>query len=141
VPQHLRGACLFRPRSTARCRLGSLADISGLPTHVRFTLKSGHVLCTSACPLCAISGDRALDARFKEWGCRAPRKLLSLHDLSPTPSKHLTQCLPAFRHPRAQVKLCVGSQSLPKAGRACGIRARGGAGQVCVPSPHSQWDG
>jgi len=94
--------------------LPSKADMCGAQVHVRFV---------------------PLDARFKEWGCRVPRKLLFLHDLSPTPSKHLTQCLPAFRHPRAQVKLCVGPQSLPKAGRACGIRARGGAGQVSYLHP------
>src|SRR5262245_26120943 len=37
-------------------RLGSKADICAAKSHVRFTPESGHVRCTSACPLWANSG-------------------------------------------------------------------------------------
>ena len=37
-------------------RFGSKADICGAKDHVRFTPESGHVRCTSSCPLCAKSG-------------------------------------------------------------------------------------
>jgi hypothetical protein len=43
---------MFRPD----VRFGSLADICGAKRHVRFTPNSGHVQCTSLCPLCANSG-------------------------------------------------------------------------------------
>ena len=39
-------------------RFGSKADICSAIGHVRFTPKSGHVRCTSACPLSANSGHR-----------------------------------------------------------------------------------
>src|SRR5262249_18555926 len=38
---------------SAYVRFGSKADICIAPAHVRFTLKSGHLPCISACPLCA----------------------------------------------------------------------------------------
>jgi hypothetical protein len=37
-------------------RNGSLADIEGRPTNVRFTPKSGHRKTLLGCPLCAKSG-------------------------------------------------------------------------------------
>ena len=37
-------------------RFGSKADICCAQAHVRFTLNSGHVQCTSQCPLSAKSG-------------------------------------------------------------------------------------
>ncbi|MGB8613255.1 MAG: hypothetical protein WCD60_16705, partial [Pseudolabrys sp.] len=37
-------------------RFGSKAGICAAISHVCFTLKSGHVQCTNACPLCAKSG-------------------------------------------------------------------------------------
>ena len=40
----------------ADVRFGSKADMCGAKWHVRFTTKSGHVQCTSRCPLCANSG-------------------------------------------------------------------------------------
>jgi hypothetical protein len=40
-------------------RFRSQADICSAKRHVRFTPKSGHVRCTSACPLCAISDQSA----------------------------------------------------------------------------------
>ena len=42
---------------------GSLADILRCPRHVRFTPESGHLQCTSVCPLSAHSGHR--DVKFK----------------------------------------------------------------------------
>ena len=42
----------------ANVRFGSEADICGAKGHVRFTPRSGHVQCTSLCPLCANSGHR-----------------------------------------------------------------------------------
>ena len=45
-------------RHLKRChvRFGSKADICAAISHVRFTPKSGHVRCNSACPLSARSG-------------------------------------------------------------------------------------
>jgi hypothetical protein len=43
-------------RALLDVRFGSLADISHCNRYVRFTSKSGHVRCNSACPLCANSG-------------------------------------------------------------------------------------
>ena len=40
----------------ANVRFGSLADILRCGRHVRFTPESGHVRCTTLCPLCAKSG-------------------------------------------------------------------------------------
>src|SRR5262249_21157475 len=39
----------------------SKADICTAPAHVRFTPKSGHLRCSSACPLWAKSGHIAVD--------------------------------------------------------------------------------
>ena len=60
VPQHLRGACLFRPRSTARCRLGSLADIGASDSMFALPSKADMCCATTRCPLCANSGHCAL---------------------------------------------------------------------------------
>src|SRR5262245_40824958 len=43
-------------RSKTDVRFGSKADICAVKRHVRFTPESGHVRCTSACPLWANSG-------------------------------------------------------------------------------------
>src|SRR5262249_31446510 len=40
-------------------RFGSKADICTAPAHVRFTPESGHLQCSSQCPLWANSGPRA----------------------------------------------------------------------------------
>ena len=45
-------------------RFGSKADIRAAKRHVRFTPKSGHVRCNSACPLCANSGHHAFDGNY-----------------------------------------------------------------------------
>jgi hypothetical protein len=45
-------------RETANVRFGSKADIRAAKSHVRFTLKSGHVRCNLECPLWANSGHR-----------------------------------------------------------------------------------
>ena len=41
-------------------RFGSYADIATSLQDVRFTPKSGHVQCNSACPLCANSGHQGV---------------------------------------------------------------------------------
>ena len=41
-------------------RFGSKADMCSAQADVRFTPKSGHVQCTSVCPLCAKSGHWSL---------------------------------------------------------------------------------
>ena len=41
-------------------RFGSKADICSARRYVRFTPKSGHVQCNSACPLCANSGHSSI---------------------------------------------------------------------------------
>ena len=40
-------------------RFGSKADICSAKRHVRFAPESGHVRCSSSCPLCANSGHSA----------------------------------------------------------------------------------
>ena len=45
--------------NTTDVRFGSKADICSAKAHVRFTPKSGHVRCTSQCPLSANSGHSA----------------------------------------------------------------------------------
>ena len=49
---------------TADVRFGSLADICSANRHVRFTPNSGHVQCTSRCPLSANSGHRPAKSWF-----------------------------------------------------------------------------
>jgi hypothetical protein len=49
-----------RHRREPNVRFGSLADILRRGSHVRFTPESGHLQCTSLCPLCANSGHLAL---------------------------------------------------------------------------------
>ena len=44
--------------ATSMFRFGSLADICAAKCNVRFAPESGHVQCTSRCPLCANSGHR-----------------------------------------------------------------------------------
>ena len=56
---------------TANVRFGSLADMAPSPHNVRFTPESGHLQCTSACPLCANSG---LMRRNKRIVIRSPRR-------------------------------------------------------------------
>jgi hypothetical protein len=56
-------------RRKSRCherdvRFGSKADIEALPSHVRFTPKSGHWNSFSKCPLCAKSRHSALRQRL-----------------------------------------------------------------------------
>jgi hypothetical protein len=45
-------------RTKADIGFPSLTDISQCNRHVRFTLKSGHLQCTSSCPLRVISGHK-----------------------------------------------------------------------------------
>src|SRR5215470_12695779 len=45
-----------RMKTPAHVRFGSKADICSAKRHVRFTSESGHVQCTSQCPLWAKSG-------------------------------------------------------------------------------------
>ena len=56
----------------ALVRYGSLADICRAKRHVRFTPESGHVQCTSPCPLCANSGHFLCGVQVNdqiEFGC------------------------------------------------------------------------
>ena len=50
-------ATLLPPFPThCNVRFGSKADMCSANSHVRFTPNSGHVQCTTSCPLCANSG-------------------------------------------------------------------------------------
>jgi hypothetical protein len=45
----------MRSYIAADVRFGSKTDMCGAKSHIRFTPESGHVHCTSVCPLCAKS--------------------------------------------------------------------------------------
>src|SRR5262249_19631483 len=49
-------AVALEQSATAKVRFGSEADITHLPSNVRFTPESGHGSARPECPLCAISG-------------------------------------------------------------------------------------
>jgi hypothetical protein len=49
---------MYRPVPRKNVRFGSLADVRIAKSHVRFAPESGHLQCTSACPLRAISGHK-----------------------------------------------------------------------------------
>src|SRR5262249_2608895 len=78
-------------RNLARdVRFGSEADICSAKRHVCFTPKSGHVQCTSSCPLWAKSGHRGPLAVFKPPIHLAMRPPGSHMTMSAGPTRVLT---------------------------------------------------
>ena len=65
--------------------------------HVRFTPKSGHVQCTSACPLCANSGHSRVPLSLKKPGTLAGIFL----------SSHFRNGSPEDQFPRRPVKSVI----------------------------------
>jgi hypothetical protein len=53
-----------------RCRVGHGTDIATPPINVRFTPKSGHSMSVSACPLCAKSGQSAMQQKERYFDPR-----------------------------------------------------------------------
>ena len=61
-----------RRRSAADVRFGSKADMCSAKRHVRFTPESGHVRCTTLCPLSANSGHSSIHSTTSSaicWRC------------------------------------------------------------------------
>ena len=77
-------------KGLADVRFGSLADICGAKGHVCFSPNSGHVQCTSRCPLCANSGHQGplLTPRF--------------------PITNTDYCSPALRMPSRNLAIAAG---------------------------------
>jgi hypothetical protein len=62
----------------ADVRFGSKGDMCAAKGHVRFTPESGHVPCTSSCPLCANSGlvQRSKNKRYSITSLRSLQSII-----------------------------------------------------------------
>ena len=126
-PERLKDDASFQSLSDqgGDVRFGSKADMCSAKSHVRFTPKSGHVQCNSACPLSANSGHGVLIppwtvvlpfhvkppdvlARSRAHGCAAQ---------NPLPCRPPMSNLNGSREMTAQIKTCTGCR-LPTEGES-----------------------
>ena len=69
---------LGRGSTPLECPLWVKADICGAQSHVRFTPESGHVQCTSPCPLWANSGHSVLRQTLARYSITSSARASSL---------------------------------------------------------------
>ena len=133
------------PGSVWNVRFGSEADICSAKGHVRFTPESGHVQCTSSCPLCANSGlmQRSKGSLFDQlvgdrkqirWDIKAERfggcEVDDEIDLACQLNRHIGGCRP-FENPAsvdAGTTIGIGlARSVAHKDAGLGVAAKGSA--------------